>query len=329
MDAPKLPGSGEVSSGRVIFCDFSPAKFDPVIKRLKDEGMECVIVSDAPTLLDALMLKPYDVCIVNLIVGGVAPFELITTIQKKSADRLIRIIAVSRHVAKANIQNTIRAGATDFVAEPIDADNLYHRILYHLTPKHVIDRLGYENSVASEETWPYLNLLLEASDLLARTERGKETATYQKILGSLAVLMDSNRTSMMLVEAETNTAVVLATSDNPNFFDFPISVQKYPEVLHVVHTGNFVLIEDCSQNPLTHKISQQVKQISIGSMMVLPVWSQGDVVGALAIRRAVVKELPSMQTIRVVQALANIIASHSNAKFLLRRIYREFASKAG
>ena len=146
------------------------------------------------------------------------------------------------------------------------------------------------------------------------------------ILEKVAVLLTSNRTSLIIVDSESNTGVVLASSDDPNFFDFPISLHEYPEILHVLHTGNFVLIDDVSQNSLTQKINEKVKTILIGSIMVFPVRYQGEVVGVLTIRRAQARELPSMQVMRILQAIANTMASHSNVKALLRKIYKEYSA---
>jgi GAF domain-containing protein len=193
-----------------------------------------------------------------------------------------------------------------------------------LTPKQVIEPTGYEKKLAGPETWPYINLLLESMELLCGTERNKEHATFYRILADVAKLLESNRTSLIILDVETDSGVVLASSDDPKFVDFPISLHKYPEILHVMHTGNFVLIEDVSQNQMTQKINESVRTIAIGSLMVFPVRFAGDVIAVLTCRRAKAKELPSMDTLRVLQALANTLAAHANIKALLRKIYKAY-----
>jgi transcriptional regulator with GAF, ATPase, and Fis domain len=178
------------------------------------------------------------------------------------------------------------------------------------------------------ESWPYINLLFQAMELLCGTERGQENATFYKILSEVANKLGSNRTSLIIVDAETDSGVVLSSSDDPKFVDFPISLHKYPEILHVMHTGNFVCIEDTSQNQMTQKISETVRTIAIGSMMVFPVRFAGEVVGVMAVRRKQVTDLPSMDTMRVLQALANTLAAHSNIKALLRKIYKDYTAQA-
>jgi CheY-like chemotaxis protein len=313
---------------RVIFIDFAVVKYEAVNKWLKRDGMHVDLVTDPPRFLATIAEHEYDVAVINLLVGGMGPFELIKNVRATSKNPDMKIIVISRQVHKVNIQNTIKAGANDFVADPFENENLFHRILYHLAPKQIIDPYGYEHTVATEEAWPYINAQLEATEKLSHTERGEEHKTFLEILQNMAGLLQSNRTSLIIVEEETNTGVVLASSDDPTFYDFPISLHKYPEILHVMHTGNFVLIEDVSQNALTHRINETVKSIQIGSLMVFPVRFQNEVTGVLTVRRSKATEIPSMQVLRVLQTMANTLAAHSHIKSMLRKIYKNFSDKA-
>jgi GAF domain-containing protein len=58
--------------------------------------------------------------------------------------------------------------------------------------------------------------------------------------------------------------------------------------------------------------------------MVFPVRYAGEVVGVMTVRRAKASDLPSMDNLRVLQALANQLAAHANIKASLRRIYRDY-----
>ncbi len=315
-------------SRRVIFIDFAVVKFDQVIKWLKKDGINVDTSTDPPRFLATITEQSYDVAVINLLVGGMGPFELIKNVRATSKNPDIKIIVISRQVHKVNIQNTIKAGANDFVADPFENENLFHRILYHLSPKQIIEPYGYEATVATEEAWPYINMHLEATEMLSRTARGDEHKTFFEVLKSTAELLQSNRSSLIIVEEESHTGLVLATSDDPNFYDFPIALHKYPEILHVMHSGAFVLIEDVSQNALTNRLSDTVKSILIGSLMVFPVRFQGEVTGVLTVRRPKATELPSMQVLRVLQAIANTMASHTNIKSLLRKIYKDYSERA-
>lgn len=312
---------------KVMFADFAVVKYSSLIQWLRQDEMVTDAVTDPSRFQSRISDEWYDACIVNLLLGGIGPFELIRNVRANSKNPDIKIIVISKQVQRLNIQNTMRAGANDFVADPVDPENLYNRILYHLSPKKVIDPGALDKSSASKESWPFLDALLRATESLSRAELGKEHSSFQSVLTDIATLVQSNRTSLMIVDEESSTGVVLATSDDASFHDFPISLHKYPEVLHVIHSGVFVLIEDVSKSALTQSISNTVQSISIGSIMVFPVRYGADVIGTLTIRRPKAHELPAMDTLRILQALANTMASQAYFRARLRRIYKDYAGK--
>lgn len=321
---PKPAGKKMHAGKKVMFADFAVVKYSSLIQWLRNDEMVTDAVTDPQRFQARISEEWYDACVVNLLLGGMGPFELIRNVRSTSKNSDIKIIVISKQVQRLNIQNTMRAGANDFVADPVDAENLYNRILYHLSPKKVIDAGSLEKSTASKESWPFLDVLLRATETLSKAELGREHPSFLSVLTELAALVQSNRTSLMIVDEEAAQGVVLATSDDASFHDFPISLHKYPEVLHVIHSGVFVLIEDVSKNAMTQSISNTVQSIAIGSIMVFPVRYGADVVGTLTIRRPKATELPAMDTLRIIQALANTMASQAYFRARLRRIYKNY-----
>jgi CheY-like chemotaxis protein len=312
-------------SKKVMFADFAVVKYTSLMEQLKGGGIGSDAVTDEKKFLVSISENSYDVCVLNLLLGGIGPFELVRNVRKSSRNPEIKIIVISKQLQKLNIQNTLKAGANDFVADNVDNENLHNRILYHLTPKRVIENLGTNADVGiSQEALPFLAVLLEATEKLSRTPAASISKAFYEVLCRVAGLLQSNRTSMMIVDEESNSGMVLASSDDPKFCDFPVVLNKYPEVLDVIHSGNFVLIDDVSKNQLTSAINDSVRTISIGSIMVFPVRYAGEVVGVLTVRRAKASDLPSLDNLRVLQALANTLAAHANIKASLRRIYRDY-----
>lgn len=309
---------------KVMFADFAVVKYTALMEQLRQENMVVDAVTDEKKFLARIAEEAFDVCILNLLLGGIGPFELIRNVRSSSRNPDIKIIVVSKQVQKLNIQNTLKAGANDFMADPVDNENLHGRIVYHLMPKKVIENLGADSTNIGKEAWPFLSVMLESTETLSKTPAQNISGAFYEILCHVARLLASNRTSMMIVDEESNTGVVLASSDDPKFIDFPVVLDKYPEVLDVMHSGNFVLIDDVSKNQLTQAINETVKSISIGSIMVFPVRYAGEVVGVLTVRRAKASDLPSLDILRVLQSLANTLAAHANIKASLRRIYRDY-----
>ncbi len=316
--------SEKSNQGRVLFADLALVKYKSVISELTKADVDSDCVTDVTQLLQKISEVKYDICAINLLLGGIGPFELIENIRKSSKNPQLKIVVVTRQVHKLNIQNTIRAGADDFIAEPFESLNFYNRVLYHLRPVQVIKANQFEQSIPGVESHKYVQMLLEATEILSRTDREHIHDTFLKILQDIALQMESNRTSLIIVDESANNGVVLATSDDPKFSNFPISLDNYPEIVHVMHTGNLIFVEDVSQNSLTDRIKSKVKSIAIGSMIIFPVRYHADIVGALVIRRPVATELPTQDVMRVLQATANLMAAHANVAVLLRKIYKEF-----
>ncbi|MBY0372131.1 response regulator [bacterium] len=315
---------------KILFADFAIIKFNQLMDQLRKEGFGVDGVTDEKKFVQKISEEAVDICVINLLLGGTGPFELIRKVRASSRNRDVKVIVISKQVQKLNIQNTLKAGANDFVADPVDNDNLHARILYHLTPKRVIENLTGNLASVSADTWPVLSTMLNATERLSRTPPLRISDAFHGILCDVAKLLESNRTSMMIVDEENNSGVVLASSDDPKFCDFPVVLNKYPEVLDVIHSGNFVLIDDVSKNQLTQQINENVRSIAIGSIMVFPVRYAGEVVGVLTVRRPKASDLPSLDNLRVLQALANTLAAHANMKASLRRIYRDYKpTKAG
>lgn len=320
--------SPELKRQRIIVADFTLAKYKPLEAWLTRDAIEMTSVNDPNKFHKLLEKNRYDLCLVNLLIGGVGPQELISNIRKICKSDEIKVVVVSRQLQRINIENSIRAGAIDFVADPFDPEILLQRILYHLAPKQIVDTAGFEKQPFENVEWDAVKLLIDGIELLSKSSKNQERPAFFKILTDLAAYCGSNRTSLVIVDMESNTGVVHASSDDPNFVDFPINLANYPEILHVVNTGSVVLIDDTTRNVMTRKIKDSVRSIEIGSVMVFPIRYQNEIRGVLTIRRPKASDLPPVEVLRVIHALSNTMAAHSNVHAMLRKIYRGYIDKA-
>lgn len=322
--------NAEKITKKVVIGDLSISKFTVLSDWLKRDNVVVELATESGDLLEKISSQHFDVCVVNWLLGGIGPFELIRKIRAESLNPQVKVMVISRQVHRVNIQNAIIAGANDFVAEPFENEVLLKRILYHFGPQKSLDSDSYEFKPLLElKELELVNLCLEISERLSRAERSKEHSVFFEALSKVAELTGSNRSSLIITDVTNEMGIVLASSDDPSFHDFPISLKQYPEIQHVVYSGRFVLIPDVSTNTLTQNISKRVKSISIGSLMVFPIRFQNEVIGVLMIRRPKASEVPSHDRLRILQAIANNMAAQSNIQVLLRKIYQEAPGKIG
>lgn len=321
--APVFSFSGK----KILFVDTAKAKYGGLTSRLTKDGIVCETTADAGGFLSKLKDEHYDLCILNLMIAGMGPNELISSVRASTRNRDLKVVILTKQVHRLNIRNAVRAGANDFVVDPFDEESVYHRIHYHLIPKRIIDLEALADD-GSTVPGDYVRLLLETNETLSHSTKDAEQMAFVKVIQRAAAVVGSNRTSLIIVDSASNTGLVLATSDDPKFCDFPISLTKYPEILHVMSTGQFVCVSDVNANSLTSQISQKVKDIPIGSIMVFPVLFRNNVIGVLTIRRPEASEIPAATVLRTLQALANTLAAYSSIRASLRKIYRDFTKVA-
>jgi len=316
--------TNEKMSKKIIFGEMSASKFSVLSDWLKKDNIIVDFANDSDQLLERISQDSYQLCMVNWLLGGIGPFELIRKIRSSSMNPEIKVMVISRQVQKVNIQNAISAGAHDFVAEPFENEVVLKRILYHLSPQSMMEASVYEeHKLVNSDELGLVNICLEICEKLSRAERGMEPQALYEATSKVSQVMGSNRTSLVLADVGQATGVVLASSDDPSFHNFPISLDQYPEIQHVVFSGKFVLIPDVTTNTLTHDLNKKVKTIPIGSLMVFPVRYQNEVIGVLTIRRPRASELPSYEKLRLLQAITNLMAAQSNIQLLIRKIYRD------
>lgn len=315
------------SGKRVLFVDTAKAKYVGLTNRLTKDGIVCDSTGDSSGFLSKLRDEHFDLCILNLMVAGMGPNELISSVRTNTRNRDLKVVILTKQVHTLNIRNAIRAGANDFIVDPFEEEGVYHRIHYHLTPKRIIDldSLTDDGSAVPNE---YTRLILDSIEALSHAKKDAEQAAFVKVIQRVAAVAGSNRTSLIIVDSASNSGLVLASSDDPNFCDFQISLTKYPEILHVMSTGQFVCVSDVNTNQLTNQISQKIKDIPVGSMMVFPVLFRDEVIGVLSVRRPERSEIPAAMELKALQALANTLAAYSNIRASLRKLYKEFAKPA-
>ena len=171
---------------KILVGDLAAAKFSVLTSWLKKEGIAVDFFNQFEMLLEKVKEESYELCLINWLLGGTGPFEIIRKIRENSKNTQIKIVVVTRQVQKINIQNAIKAGAQDFVAEPFENELLLKRLLYHLAPQDTIDADAYEfNPIQAPVDVEPVNLLVEVCEHLSHAERGTESVVLHEVLSKV------------------------------------------------------------------------------------------------------------------------------------------------
>jgi DNA-binding response OmpR family regulator len=275
---------------KVVIIDASRNRFGHLIRSLEEAkiAVDYVSSSDENYIERAAELKPH-IMIINLFLNGKSTLPSITRLKQMLKSRGTKIIVITAHNSINNIRESVKAGADDFVLEPIDPQLMLQRIRYQLqerqfynpqdlstsTPATAVDASGLQEG---------FQLVYDSLRVLSEVTDHHEALTT--VLSQVASLASSNRVNLIEGDLETSQGLVAATSDDPSLKDLKIDLEKYPEVREVLLNSNIVYIKDITQNPLTKGIQEQVKSIKITSLLVFPIRHRNQTLGSLNVRLA-------------------------------------------
>ena len=102
----------------------------------------------------------------------------------------------------------------------------------------------------------------------------------EKLAGRLTV----ERCSLVLVDSQRGTGWVVAASDDAMVRELRIDLSSYPEIREVLQTRKPLVIDDARRHPLLDPVRDAVDKQGISAVAVVPMVSEGDVVGVLFLR---------------------------------------------
>jgi two-component system, sensor histidine kinase ChiS len=125
--------------------------------------------------------------------------------------------------------------------------------------------------------------------LLDITQAATSSLELEQILKiaveKVSQVLPTDRCSVVLVDSPTSTeAVVMATRERDDFRPITIDLSKYPEVRRSLQTREATYIEDALEDPIMADVMPAIAPLGVKSILVQPLISQDDLVGALFLR---------------------------------------------
>ena len=140
----------------------------------------------------------------------------------------------------------------------------------------------------------------------------------EKLAGRLTV----ERCSMVLVDPQRGTGWVVAASDDAMVRELRIDLSSYPEIREVVQTRKPLVIDDARRHPLLDPVREAVDKQGISAVAVVPMVSEGEVVGVLFLR-AMARSAFAPREIGFLSIVANATAVALRNAQLVGRVQTE------
>ncbi len=291
---------------RIIVADPNSTSSKRLAGYLQDSGFEVYTLSDGLTLGQKILEIRPNFIIIDMTMPEFPAIKCLQFLQenKMLGDGSLKVIVVSQHNAKQNVDACLKAGASDYVVKPINPMDILTRIALHLQARRHVEDEALIKSLELKQA----NYYLELAELLVKTI-GVRTRPHQihfQLLRMVSMAMGAVRVSLIkLGESPT----VIASSDNDKFTQFSLQIQKYPEIDYVQRTERPLFIESIKDDDMMGFIKDQMKSIYFNSMVVLPIFSDGNLQGILSARMPESTHL-NMADIKLCQIAAQVIGSY-------------------
>jgi DNA-binding response OmpR family regulator len=216
----------------------------------------------------------------------------------------IRVFVMSGHNNPSNVKDCLKAGASDFLAKPLNHGELLARLVVHLQEKRKIR----EFTQRQDADYDAAQYIVHLTDLILR--EGSKGAPVEDTLHNatkmVAMALKAVRVSVIKCDAESRRGLVLASSDKRDIGALALELGKYPEVMYVLRTNVLLALDNLATDPTMHFVTRQDKQISFNSMVVAPIHIGSDVWGVLSVRMPESRQHLKEHEIRFAQLVAHV-----------------------
>ena len=245
-----------------------------LVQTLTSAGLNAVAVGDGDAAIVWLSQNEPSIILLDLVMPGTDGYSILHHVRAHPNLSSVPIVVLTALDSDEEIQRVFLEGADDYVHKPFRPTELVARIRGQLQLRESLDRLSRRERNA--QTVVELTQTL-ASSLEIRT-------ILHTVVARLAQLVKVDRCSIVLVGEAQDVGYVVATSDDERLRDLPIDLQKYPEILHVLRTGETLVIRGAPNHPLLQSVSDQVVHLTFNSLALVPILHENNPHGVIFMR---------------------------------------------
>jgi two-component system sensor histidine kinase ChiS len=239
------------------------------LKHLAMGGYSCTSVDSADALLSlSPTLQPEAIVVTD---AGAREREALAAVRQSEALRGLPVIAdLSGRSADA-----LLALGFDFDDRIHSAEELATRVGAALRAKRLIER--------DAQVQLRMEMLLDIAK--AATSSLELDQILRIAVDKVSRVIATDRCSVILVEGSaTRLARVVASQEASMLAPLQLDLARYPELRRALETREVVYVEDASRDPLMDEVRSQIEPLGVKSILVQPLISHDDILGALFLR---------------------------------------------
>jgi PAS domain S-box-containing protein len=171
---------------------------------------------------------------------GADGYSVLRHIRSHAALADVPVVVLTALDSDDEIRRIFAEGADDYVHKPFRPTELVARLNGQLRLRDYVDRLSRRERNAQ--------VAVDLTQELASSPDIRPA--LGTVVGKIASLLRIDRCSIVLASEDPEIAYVVASSDDTRLRDLPIQLCKYPEIQHVLHTTEALVLKSILHHPL-------------------------------------------------------------------------------
>ncbi len=211
-----------------------------LVRVLSENGYAVTVFPYGADLLARLEERGGDLVLADIDVPDGGGLRLLERIKASATQRLVPVILTATDPAEDLAERALGGGAADLVTKPFRVRELLARVRMHV-------RIGRELSQARAEALARAEMV----DILREiTTSLRPAEIFQVLVRRVAEGLRITRCSILMASPGDAIATLVAAFEDPHLHDLPVQLRRYPELRRALDTGQAVLVQDVSQDPI-------------------------------------------------------------------------------
>ncbi len=211
---------------------------------LRENGYDVVTIPGGEHLFEHLSADQFDLLLLDIMMPKVNGLELLQRVRNDTRWRDLPVLMISSMPPEEATVRSLGLGAQDFIAKPFRVKELLARVKAHL---RIGRELNQARAVARSRS-EMVDILQEVASSLTPDE------IFQVLVRRVAQGLRISRCSIILAEPGDLHGTVVAAFENPTLRNQRVELDKYPEIRHALETGELVLAQDVSTDPIFEEV---------------------------------------------------------------------------
>jgi two-component system cell cycle response regulator len=244
-------------TARILIVDDDPAVVESVSWVLEEHGYDVAAVRGGHALLDQLARgdqRPPDLLLLDIVMPDADGVQLLERVKLDERWRDVPVLMLSSVPPEDATVRTLGLGAADFIRKPFRARELVARVQAQLRAGAQLRgtrdalRRAEEDLVRArddaENRLKLVDILHEVTGDLSADE------IYQRLARRVARALSVSHCAVVVARPGDDTGMVATAFENHKLHNVRVALDRFPEILRALESGDPVLIEDVAGSPL-------------------------------------------------------------------------------